>query len=410
MASTQITTSTSDLAFAGQGQTVEKYGSRWWTIFNDGTNLVLYYSDNDGGSWTSHGTVASGASLRGTVCRATADTRLNIAWAGTNNTSQALGYRAVTSNPGSGSPGALSTAVTVDAGGANAGIEWPNISHSYDGSQRRYWITAKKITSATNSEPRAWYVNAGSSADTAGNWSTTNFTNISGSNDANSPKYGASISWYVSGSTFSHTMMWQEGSQSPDGYEAATFDPAAGTPTPGTITTPISAVTQYLDQDSNGPTFKLAAGGASSEILLFGKFDDTNDAWDWHTSTNGTTWNAVTNGSDVAASGTSCGLVTGSDRWYWVYSRPHSATPASNDEAIYYREITFSSPTMGSEVGPVSDGDGYQVATAFDRTDSGDILIVYRRGTASAYSIRSDVIDITPAATAGRNRTLTGVG
>lgn len=384
MASTQLSTVTAVSPF-NHNRALVLAGTRLYAAYSDGSDVVYRYSDDSGGTWSGATTVHSG-DLRVSAFYDSVNGRLNFVCAGGNNESTGLFYRAITSNVTSGTPGSLSSEATVDAGGSNVGVAWPYAFHTATGSNPRYWVIATKLTTAATYETRAWYVTAGASADTAGNWSTTNFTNLGSNSGGEARKSGIGWHWTISGND-RVTMVFATENE-PTTYEAVTFDPTAATPTPGTVTSSLfSHVTTGPPDPFNYGMYLV--GAAKADYAVVGRLDRTDGTWKFFKSTNGTTWTTPTGWSSLTMG--TCAITKSSSDFYLVHSESYgtSDTTAQN---LKYRKITTSTDTMGG-VTAFSDTAGNPVSVPLD-TGTTSIFGLYRASTSSPYSLRSDFVAI----------------
>lgn len=392
MASTQVTT-TSQPTTITHGRCLERAGSRLWAAVNNGTDLVLYYSDDDGVSWSSPITVASGSSLRASVVYDTVNSRLNVAYAGSNDATDNIGLkmRAVTTNAATGTPGALTTETVIDAGGTNAGVQYIHMVHSPTASNARYWIIGQKTTAASTYETRVWLCAAGSAADTAGNWSTTNFTNLGANSNGSGGHSGIGCYWKVSGADrVTFIFGSAEGTQD---YEAVTFDPSAATPTPGTVTVDIAAgaIPEFF---GNGA---LIAAAAKDDYLVFGRFDNGAATWSFYKTVDGVSystpsgWGGLTMGR--------CQIAKSGGDFYLLHTDSYGAI-GSSAQTLRYRKLTAAGDNMGGTT-VFSDNAGNGVTVPAD-TGTSKLYGLYRGSTADPYTVRSDSVstgaggDVTP--------------
>ena len=388
MASTQLGTSTvADSITHGRNLVVVSSG-RLYAVWNDGTDVVYQYSDNNGASWSSKTVVWAGNNTyMPTAFYDWTNDRLNIVGAGGNNSAHALKMRAITSNVSSGTPGSLTADTTIDAGGANAGVCRPYAFISDTASNPRYWIIAVKITAATTYETRVWYVAAGSAADTGGNWSTTNFTNLGGNSDANSSKCGVG-GWWPSSGVDKVTLVFQEGSNDVD-HETVTFDPTAATPTPGTV----GAVTGSAHQN---PVNIFGEGAilsciAAPDYFLVTSFEATSADVNFFKTVNGTTWTQPNAGWIDEVMGRHALASNFSTKIWLVYATVYGAL-ATIDEPLEYRELNMATDTWGSPVS-FSDTQGNGIAVAEDAV-FGKLNVLYRGSTGSPFTHRSDFVQL----------------
>ena len=388
MASTQITTVTDAIPFSPHGRGVVLAGSRLYAVYQNGTNLVYRYSDDDGGTWSSETTVAASSSLFPSAFYDSVNGRLNIVYAGGNANTQKLAIRAITSNVTSGTPGALTTEAVIDAGTTNTGVSWCYALHSPTASNPRYWVIGAKYTNSTTIETRVWFVNAGSDADTGGNWSSTNFTNLGSNSDSETPKHGIGVYWTVSGAD-KVTFVFGSNQSGPFDYEAVTFDPSAGTPTPGTVTADLfnlAGTGSTYDTMANGPAIAMVA---KANYCIFGRLDRNTGTWDFYKSTNGTSWSSPSGWTGLTMGRAQLAL-SGSN-FYLVHTDSYGAI-STTAQGLSYRLITAATDSMGS-ASTFSDTNGNPVAVPID-TGTSKLYAIYRGSTASAYTFRSDFVSI----------------
>ncbi|RDI73315.1 hypothetical protein Gocc_2915 [Gaiella occulta] len=399
MASVELQTVTSSTPFVHAPGLV-RAGSRYYAIYADGTNLVYKYSDDNMATWSSSVTIATGsANNKPAAVYDATNGRLNICYAGGNSTSTSLRFRAITTNVASGVPGALTTEQTIDAGGTNLGVIYPYIVHSDTATNPRYWIVAFKVTAASTYETRAWFVAAGSAADTAANWSTTNFTNVFANSSSNTQRGAAAAFWTASGSPkLTIVSFGTSGVQ----MKSVTFDPSAATPTPGTITTFGTAPTS-VDIFANGPM--IAAAGVTDACVMC--YTDTSGSGTvaFYSTSDGTTWTALTSGS---VTGGRCSLgVSAAGDVYAVHTDTYGAI-GTTAQTLSSRKIASPYTTLGA-ASAFSDTAGNPVSVAIS-LGSSLLACLYRGSTASPYTLRSDSVSIAAAAPAAGPRDLLLLG
>jgi hypothetical protein len=331
--------------------------------------------------------VKSGSSVAGSAFYDSVNGRLNFVYAGDTGSNTALSYRAVTTNVTTGTPGALSTEVVIDAGGANLGVRRPYAFHSPTASNARYWIIAAKFTALNTIETRAWNVDIDTvaAADTAGNWVTTNFTNLGSNSGTIEPKQGIGGYWTVSAVDKVTLVFRNDGGGGPQAWESVTFDPTAATPTPGTIT----AVTPALNSQVSSTEGALCAFNAKADYLVFGLLDSADNTWDFFKTVNGTSW-ANPSGWTGLTMGRCQITLSGSD-FYLIHSESYGVL-ATSAQALKYRKITTASDNMGG-VTAFSDTNGNAVAVPLS-TGASKLYGLYRASTASPYSLRSDFVNL----------------
>lgn len=339
--SVQLQTVTAAVPFS-HARSIATAGARLWAAFYDGTNYVYQYSDDSGATWSSEVTVRA-ADVRGSLFYDSTNTRINFATAGANSSSTSLQLHSISSNVTSGTPGSITT-TTIDAGGANAGVQWPYALVSPTATNPRYWVIAKKTTAASTFETRVWYCAAGAAADTAGNWSTTNFTNLGGNSDANTNKLGTGAYWTVAGAS---RVTFVIALASPNSFEAVTFDPSATTPTPGTVTAvPSSVVTDSISPDTDGGTFAVSA---KADYLVFGRMRSaTSSLWDFWKTVNGTTWTNPTGWQGLTMGRAQ--IATDLTDFHLLHSETYGAA-ATTAQTIVRRQITVVGDVMGGAPG-----------------------------------------------------------
>lgn len=386
MASTVVSSSSTDFNPFQQGHNLILASARLYALYQNGSNFVYRYSDDDGGTWSAETTIAAGSNFCGSAVYDATNGHLRIAYAGGNSYGQKLAYRAIKSNVTSGTPGSLTTEAVIDAGGSNIGVQYPYIIHTDTGTRPRVWIIAQKSTSASTIETRAWYcpVSTPTDPETAGNWVTTNFTNLGANSDANAGKQGVGAWWSIS-SAEKLTFVFGTGS-TPLTYETVTFDPTAVTPTPGTVTGSVFTVGNGIDEDIYGPPMTIAA---KADYLVFGRYDSQFQSWTFYKTVNGTTWTSPTGWNNLTM-GKAALTLSGSD--FYLVHTVNYGVPSSSVQGLRYRLITTSTDTMG---GPsvFSDTDGSYISLPLD-TGTSKLYALYRTGTATTYPIRSDFLSI----------------
>ena len=386
MASTVVSSSNTDLTPFQHGCNLVLAGTRLYSLYQNGTAFVYKYSDDDGGTWSAETTIASGSNFYGSAVYDSVNSHLRICYAGGNSYAQKLAYRAIKSNVASGTPGSLTTEAVIDAGGSNAGVQYPYIVHTATSTRPRIWIIAQKCTALDTLETRAWYcpVSTATDPETAGNWVTTNFTNLGSNSNANASKHGVGAWWSVS-SAEKLTFVFGTGS-TPLTYETVTFDPTAATPTPGTVTGSVFTVGNGLDEDIYGPPMTIAA---KADYLVFGRYDAQFQSWTFYKTVNGTTWTSPTGWNNITM-GKAVLTKSGSD--FYILHTATYGVPTTSAQGLRYRLITTSSDTMGG-ASVFSDTDGSYISAPLN-TGTSKLYGLYRAGTASPYPIRSDFLSI----------------
>lgn len=383
MASVQIQTVTTGLPF-GPGHLVIA-GTRLYEAFNDGTNLLYRYSDDDGATWAVAVTIFAGGMMCSAFYDAT-NNRMNFAYCAGNTSNGALNFRAITSNVTSGTPGALTTETVVDAGGTNLGVSWCYAVHTNTASNPRYWIGASKFTAASTQETRLWYAPAGASADTGANW--TALADVMSFSGSDSDKQPVMQWWQIAGAEKLTALSFARPAVA--SLRAVTFDPTAASPAVGTVTTGLMPIAAGSPVDFFNEAQQIAISGYA-DLLVFGRGDDPAGLWGWYYSTNGTAWTAVTNGS--ITSGRSA-IAKSGNNFYII----HAATwgvAGSTAQALSYRLLTASTKTLGAAVA-FSDTNGNPVTVLAD-TGTTTLYCVYRGSTGSPYTLRFDSVPLVGA-------------
>lgn len=388
MASVQLGTVTTSNPFYVNGRSLVRAGNRYYEFYNNGTDLVFRYSDDNMATWSAETSVATGSnSYKPTAFYDPDNNRLEIFWAGGNSTANALAHRAITSNVTSGTP-SMSTAINIDAGGTNLGVVAVSAVYTPTPSNPRYWVVGMKTTASGVWETRAWFCAAGSAADTAGNWSNTNFTNLNGNSGSDTRKGACMAYWSVSG-TPALTIMFFQGQG--NGIRAVTFNPSTGTPTPGTVRTVNAGFSGPADPLTEGVDMSAAA---IADHLLFGCVDIATPATTVYHTADGVTWTALTSGSAIGTIGRHALGVSGTT-FYMIHAGTW-ATVVSTSSALSYRTIVSPYTTLGGATG-FSDNNGNNVATPIDIGTS-RFTAIYRSSTASPFSLRSDLITLSASA------------
>lgn len=253
------------------GPHVSRAGDRWWMVINAGGTSPgggrLLYSDDDMRTWTDLMQVDSNTSSRAHAICAYQDSsaawHLAVITTGGNQAATALTIRQIHSNVATGVPSStVPTSVQIGAVAANQGMSWPTIIHTPTSTNRRLWVGVRKGTGSSLFERQLYFCAEGTAADTSGNWSNTNFTNIGTSNDNLGRHVGDMLFNYVSGSPRLHTVFLDPNTPL---YRRFSFDPSAATPTPGTVTTLRTGAGQY-DAATYGSQISMA--GQDDEVLV----------------------------------------------------------------------------------------------------------------------------------------------
>lgn len=395
MASTQIqTTSLGNTPFQPSGHAITRAGTRIWIIVSGGqsgsdTGVNLYYSDNDGGTWTKPtggdlDTTSSIVSIEAVLNGATWE--LHCCWSGFDFAgAQPLKYANILSNVASGTPGTV-TVSTVDAGGANASICFATLFLTPTGSNPRVWMVGAKQTAATTVENRAWL---GAMGTASPSFSTTNFTNLGSSSATDTTPAsngGQGVYWSVSAANKATIVAKKRGT--PGSYDAFTFDPAAATPTPGSATN-FAAMDTGTNWSSDEDHGDLQALNAKADYIVFARHNRTAGTVEFYKSVNGTSWSQPT-GWTALTMGRMQISSDGTD--FWIVHAASFGNVTNTSQVLKYRKITTSSDTMGG-VTTFSDTNGNPVSVPRN-TGTSNLYCMYRGSTASPYTVRSDFVSI----------------
>lgn len=391
MASTSITNSSANPTGVPFGNicSLVKASNRLYALIQDGSNLKYFYSDDSGTTWSAGTTVKASASRWGVMVYNQADARLEFFSAGSNGGSEDLTHRAITSNVTTGTPGALNTEAVIEAGGASAGVEFVSACISNSVTNPRLWIVGSKWTSGTNRETKIWWVATGTSPDTAGNYSST--SNLGGDNGANSAHMGIPLYQKIGGNDRLF-VIFGDPTTSPTRLECILFDPTvasgsvAGAITGATVNNFGALASGGFDQwENEGPQLWATS---FDDAIVVGRRDPSSGKVDWYYSTNGTSFTAVTSGSITAGRS---GITTDGTDFHIIHSDTYGVA-ATTDQTMSYRKLTWSSKTLGGAT-VFSDGNGNGVQLPRN-TGTTSVFAVFRRGTASPFSVRSDIVSI----------------
>lgn len=293
MASTLIgTTSFNPPLLSAVHSRVITPGGRYYVMYLQGSNdLVLRYSDNGGATWSSAISVAAinGWGKLVAYNDGTQD-HLEIFYAGGNGSATGLFHRAIRSNVSSGTPGSLTTEITIQLASAGVnGVSWLSAWVSNTGTRPRIWVTGQFWDTATNRSQKLWYAGTGSGADTLGNW--TAIADIGSNLDANSNKFAKGCFVTIGGNPRCVIVMTSGGSATPNFFKSAVFDPTVLTPSVGTLNTPIMTLpstNDFDDMDAAMPMFDLV--GKNDYLVCARGRGASIGTWDIFSSTDGATW------------------------------------------------------------------------------------------------------------------------
>lgn len=395
MASTQIQTSGLPNEPNSNTHNMARAGSRIWVIVSGDSNgsdtgTNLFYSDNDGGSWTkptggdldtANGTyqVSIDAALVG------ATWELHMCWAAGDATyDKALKHSNILSNVDSGTPGTITTN-TVDAGGANAGIFNPSIAISPSASNPKVWIVGGKCTAAGPTvENRLWRAPATTASPTYTSYNDINSTSASiGSGTISNAYSGCLAYWSISAAVKMTVIVKHRVGTT---YDSFTFDPSAASPTLGSATN-FSTGSFDNSVEQSGP---LCFVNAKADYLIFGRNTASTAAtWDIFKTVNGTSWSNPTGWTAITA-GYMNSAYDGTN--FWLLHGASYSSPGTTVVVLKYRLITVSSDNMGG-VTTFSDTSGNPVSTPRD-TGTTKLYGSYRGSTSSPYTVRSDFVSI----------------
>ncbi len=391
MASVQVQTTTLPTGVTGGPTKIAKTGSRLWVAIGGGADATnpgtcLWYSDNDGAAWTKHAQIHSNANRNAAIVTyqdSSSVWHLHAIVASSNTTAGGdLVHRAVHSNVASGTPGAMTSAITIESGGTNLGINQATIFVTNTATNPRLWVVARKQTTSTAYQTKAWYCAIGTAADTAGNW--TAMVNAGGNSGTSSAKFGAGAAWTVSGSPKA-TVICMDGQASPHQYKAFTFDPTAATPAFGTATTFGALFSGSFTAEAEQPLFSVAA---RADYLVFGRNNpQSSNDWTFYKTTAGTSWSVPT-GWAALTMGRAALASDGTD--FWVTNSSTYGAIATTAQALEARKITTATDSMGSAAA-FSDTNGNPTSAVV--ADS-NLYAVYRAGTSSPFSARFDYVSV----------------
>lgn len=378
---TTIDTTTSSAPFM-QGHGAITCGSRKYVIFADGTDLVYFYSDNGGDSWNGPTSIAVVGSVaaKPDACYDAVNDRLNICWGGGNSSSAAMGFRAIAS-ASTGTPSFAGAAQTIDAGGANLGVDYPMICHSATGSNPRYWIFAFKVTAASTYEVRGWYVPEGTTADTAANWvQHVNFRDVFGNSSSNSAKGCTCAFWTDSGGN--PLVTCAAFGTSGVNMRSVTFDPTVTTPAPPAATA-FGVTPTTVDIFANGP---LIWSVPVDNNYIVGYTDTAGSGTCYlYITPDGTTWTQITNftGGRMSLGAKAQGDV------YCYYTDTYIVIGSST--TMSYRKLSppYTTIEPGRTFGAAA---GNEISIPVDLDDKHDVCL-YRGSVASPYNINVEDID-----------------
>ncbi len=395
MASVQVQTTTKAVTpIDGHGgRSIALAGSRLWALVDGGTdatdpNQCLWYSDDAGASWTKHAQVQStGAQGSMVVYQDGGGTwHLHVAHAGTTSTSTSLKHRAIHSNVDTGTPGALSTSINIDAGGTNAGVSWAEILVTNTATNPRLWIVAHKVTGASAAETRVWYATTGASADTVGNW-----TALSGASGGVDRRMGTGVWAPTTGGD--KLAIIAETDASPGTLLRYSLDPTAGTPALGS-----SAVLATLasgQYQGVGDSRGLSVDATTDYAVLAVMQPDNSNIDLFRSTDGGATWTQPSGWADLT--GGSPAVVYDGANFQLLRTATFTSISAASVATLQQLYIAKATDAIGSP-STFSDTNG-QVSSVALR--SGNLHALYRAGTSSPYSARSDLAAVLAPAAAG---------
>ena len=402
MASTLITTTSLAKPWDTHNTALVRAGTRLWMCANTGTvvptggssGFSLWYSDDDGATWTYHSQSVNSTVYGGTLLAyelAGAWHLEIIIYTLTGSNTNGIFHQAIRTNVASGVPGARIAQVALSATASGLGVSGGYVFITNTATNPRLWVVGRKAATTTSYDVQAWYCAAGSAADTATNWVSTNFTALASAvANTNYPAVGAS--WTIGGQPRA-TIINASGSS--DAAVARTFDPTAATPTPGTATSFAASGTH--DNYTEGPNYLIAA---KADYMIFGRrVSASSTTWEFYKSVNGTTWTQPTGWSALS-------MIRGSLRcdgtdFYLLYTTADLL--GSTAAQLQYRKITAATDTMGAAVN-FSDTAGQ--APVLQLGDS-ELLAIYRDGTAANYGLRSDTLTLTAPSAPAQNENIT---
>jgi len=362
------------------------------------TGVNLFYSDNDGGSWTkpTGGDLDSSTANFAVAIDAAQDPDTSVwevhcAWAAAAtaiSTSAPLKHANVLSNVDTGTPGTV-TVNTADAGGANAGVCYPSLTLSLSSTNPKVWIVAAKVTAAGPTfENRVWRAAAATASPAYTTYNDINSTSSSTGSSNNVNAYGGCAAyWTVSGSSKLTIVVKHKSGTTCDAF---TFDPTAASPVLGSATN-FTAGSWDTVEEVFGPLMVI---NAKADYLVFGRnVVGTAATWSFYKTVNGTSWTNPTGWTSLTM-GRANLASDGTD--FWLLHTQTYGTTGTTAQQLQYRKITTSSDTMGG-VTNFSDTNGNPVSVPRD-TGTSKLYGGHRASTVSPYSVRSDFVSIGGAA------------
>lgn len=410
MASVQVQTSSSS-RLGGDSRCIDIASSRLWAVVQGGasgsdTEVNLYYSDDSGSTWTKKADLMANSSVIPAIkCYQDSGGTWHVAvlcgHRPTGSETEALTLYQIHSNVNTGTPGSVTSATVIDAGGANAGWQFVALEHSPSVSNRRLWIVGGKRLTSTTWGMKYGYAGEGTTADTAGNWT---LGDVQGGTSGTLNNHNGCMAYWTVGGNPKLTIVYQDDAgSSPQKLYAVTFDPSASSPSIGSST----EITSLVNNSGSFTASEWNDGGMCSVV---GKADylvvarrTAGGSTDLAKTADGTTWAQPAGWSGLSTGRMS--LCSDGTNFYFVYVATLTAI-ASAVDALKYRKITAASDSMGGETS-FSDTNGALVSTPRN-TGTSLLLVVYRGSTSSPYTVRFDSTAISGGGGGGGDTTAPG--
>jgi len=392
MASTVLhATTTTNLPILNMPGQFAVAGTRIWTSIvhaNSATETgnYLYYSDNNGQSWSQGPAFSTGTSASNTLMAAVSVSGtwyLHCISGGYNSQSAAMTARYLSSGVDSGTPGAFSAVLNVDVAGTNLGCGPQSMWVTDTASNPRIWVACRKTTAATTYETRLFYCPVGSAAGTAGNWVSLN--NVGALSGSAGSKWSMGRQLTVAGVKKCLFVVLHGQGLTTDDYYSYVFDPSAASPAVGSPATFAAMTTgrKHPTSTADGPYQVVAV---KDDYAVFGRVNGSGQtSWDFFKTVDGVTWTQPTGWSGVPAG--KADLCCDGTNFFVVYNTT-TGSYSSNVSAFSYRRITAAADGL-LPAAPFSDTSG---AIAACYAQSGTFSALYRDGTASPYNVRADYV------------------